>query len=230
MSVLYGVFLYMGVASLKGVQLIERIEIMFEPTKYQPDLDYLRHVPLRRVHLFTVIQLICLVVMWVLKTMKYISLSFPVLVLALCFVRKGMDFLFTQYELSWIDDLLPDIDSVRDGEKQLFSSNPKNLEVGEDEHGGSGSPSQQISSQSSVSGSLCPEAGPLLKGTLRAGHAALKESDEIFSLNMSQSVTTTSIWKRLLNASRNLDPEIRNSDDESQYANEAHYMIYFIYS
>ena len=40
------------------------------PAKYQPDYDYLRHVPIRRVHLFTAIQIICLIVLWVVKSVK----------------------------------------------------------------------------------------------------------------------------------------------------------------
>ena len=49
MPVLFGVFLYMGVSSLKGLQFVERILLFFIPTKYQPDYKYLKHVPLRRV-------------------------------------------------------------------------------------------------------------------------------------------------------------------------------------
>lgn len=44
MAVLYGVFLYMGAASLKGLQLFDRILIMFMPVKYQPDYMFLRQV------------------------------------------------------------------------------------------------------------------------------------------------------------------------------------------
>ena len=56
MPVLYGVLMYMGVSSLKGMQLIDRLAIIFMPPKYQPDHIYLRHVPLKKVHLFTAIQ------------------------------------------------------------------------------------------------------------------------------------------------------------------------------
>ncbi len=56
MPVLYGVLLYMGVASLRGMQFIDRIELFFMPPKHQPDYIYLRHVPLNRVYLFTFIQ------------------------------------------------------------------------------------------------------------------------------------------------------------------------------
>lgn len=44
MPVLFGVFLYMGVASLKGLQLFDRLLIMFMPVKYQPDYMFLRQV------------------------------------------------------------------------------------------------------------------------------------------------------------------------------------------
>lgn len=50
MPVLFGVFLYMGVASLKGLQLFDRILIMFMPVKYQPDYMFLRQVSGIRKH------------------------------------------------------------------------------------------------------------------------------------------------------------------------------------
>uniref|UniRef100_A0A671M1F5 Anion exchange protein n=1 Tax=Sinocyclocheilus anshuiensis TaxID=1608454 RepID=A0A671M1F5_9TELE len=46
MPVLYGVFLYMGVSSLKGIQFFDRIKLFGMPAKHQPDLIYLRYVPL----------------------------------------------------------------------------------------------------------------------------------------------------------------------------------------
>ncbi|KAK3611750.1 hypothetical protein CHS0354_014096 [Potamilus streckersoni] len=107
MPVLYGVFLYMGVAALNGMQLIQRILLFFMPLKYQPDYVYLRHVPLRRVHLYTAIQIVCLILLWVVKSVKVISIAFPVLVLATVFVRKGLDVIFTQRELKWLDEILP---------------------------------------------------------------------------------------------------------------------------
>ncbi|XP_064598184.1 electroneutral sodium bicarbonate exchanger 1-like isoform X3 [Liolophura sinensis] len=108
MPVLYGVFLYMGVSSLKGMQLVSRTLILFMPQKYQPDYMYLRHVRTKRVHIFTLIQIICLVVLWVIKTIKSISIAFPIMVLAMCFVRKGLDWIFTQRELKWLDDIMPE--------------------------------------------------------------------------------------------------------------------------
>lgn len=108
MPVLYGVFLYMGLTSLGDVQFIDRIAIVFMPAKYQPDYVYLRHVRTFRVHLFTLIQVLCFVGMWAIKSIKVTALGFPVMLLVLVIVRKLMDFVFTQTELYWLDHLLPE--------------------------------------------------------------------------------------------------------------------------
>uniref|UniRef100_A0A8B9ICS6 Anion exchange protein n=1 Tax=Anser brachyrhynchus TaxID=132585 RepID=A0A8B9ICS6_9AVES len=120
MPVLYGVFLYMGASSLKGIQLFDRIKLFWMPAKHQPDFIYLRHVPLRKVHLFTVIQLSCLVLLWIIKVSRA-AIVFPMMVLALVFVRKLMDFFFTKRELSWLDDLMPESKKkkLEDAEKEV---------------------------------------------------------------------------------------------------------------
>uniref|UniRef100_A0A3B3VW68 Anion exchange protein n=1 Tax=Poecilia latipinna TaxID=48699 RepID=A0A3B3VW68_9TELE len=76
--VLYGVFLYMGVASLNGVQFMDRLQLLLMPAKHQPDLIYLRHVPQRRIHLFTFIQVLCLALLWILKS-TVAAIIFPVM-------------------------------------------------------------------------------------------------------------------------------------------------------
>ncbi|XP_059688597.1 electroneutral sodium bicarbonate exchanger 1-like [Gavia stellata] len=107
MPVLYGVFLYMGVSSLGEIQFFDRLKLFWMPAKHQPDFIYLRHVPLRKVHFFTVIQLICLVLLWAIKVSRA-AIIFPMMVLALVFVRKAMDFCFSKRELSFLDDLMPE--------------------------------------------------------------------------------------------------------------------------
>ncbi|XP_063439652.1 electroneutral sodium bicarbonate exchanger 1-like isoform X2 [Mytilus trossulus] len=104
MPVLYGVFMYMGVSAFRGMQFKDRFLIMFMPVKYQPDRMYLRHVRINRVHLFTFFQILCLGILWAIKAVKTISIVFPVMVLGTCFVRKGMERIFTMNELKWLDD------------------------------------------------------------------------------------------------------------------------------
>lgn len=79
MPVLYGVFLYMGTAPLSEMHFFDRLRIVFMPAKYQPDFNYLRKVPLKRVHMYTAIQLVCFAVLWVVKTNETISISFPLM-------------------------------------------------------------------------------------------------------------------------------------------------------
>ncbi|KAM4635186.1 electrogenic sodium bicarbonate cotransporter 1-like isoform 3-T4 [Polymixia lowei] len=107
MPVLYGVFLYMGVASLNGVQFMDRLQLLLMPAKHQPDFIYLRHVPQRRIHLFTFIQVICLALLWILKS-TVAAIIFPIMILALVAVRKAMDYLFSQHDLSYLDDVIPE--------------------------------------------------------------------------------------------------------------------------
>lgn len=50
------------------------------PQKHQPDLPYLRHVRITRVHIFTFIQLLSLGGMFAVKSIKSIAITFPLLV------------------------------------------------------------------------------------------------------------------------------------------------------
>ncbi|XP_066570328.1 electrogenic sodium bicarbonate cotransporter 4 [Amia ocellicauda] len=117
MPVLYGVFLYMGVASLNGIQFWDRCKLYLMPAKHQPDYAYLRHVPLRKVHLFTVVQVVCLTVLWVLKS-TVAAIIFPVMILALIVVRKMLDLVFSQHDLAWLDDILPEKDKKKADDKK----------------------------------------------------------------------------------------------------------------
>lgn len=61
------------------LQFFDRLTLFAMPAKHQPDFVYLRHVPLRKVHLFTIIQLSCLVLLWLIKTSKA-AIVFPMMV------------------------------------------------------------------------------------------------------------------------------------------------------
>ncbi|XP_033356190.1 sodium bicarbonate cotransporter 3 isoform X12 [Bombus vosnesenskii] len=130
MPVLFGVFLYMGVASLKGLQFFDRILIMLMPVKYQPDYMFLRQVPLKRVHLFTTIQLTCLACLWIIKSFSSTSILFPLMLVVMIGIRKSLDLLFTQRELKILDDVMPepsrkhaeDLRQLESGEVDLIRS------------------------------------------------------------------------------------------------------------
>ncbi|XP_071008562.1 electrogenic sodium bicarbonate cotransporter 4-like isoform X2 [Oncorhynchus clarkii lewisi] len=132
MPVLYGVFLYMGVASLAGIQFWERIKLYLMPAKHQPDFSFLRHVPLRRVHLFTLVQIICLAVLWILKS-TVAAIIFPVMILGLMVVRKMMDLMFSQHDLAWLDDILPEKDKKKEKGGKKKKDNKKTKAAAETE-------------------------------------------------------------------------------------------------
>uniref|UniRef100_H1A3Y2 Anion exchange protein n=1 Tax=Taeniopygia guttata TaxID=59729 RepID=H1A3Y2_TAEGU len=130
MPVLYGVFLYMGVASLNGIQFWDRCKLFLMPAKHQPDYVFLRHVPLRRIHLFTLVQIVCLAVLWILKS-TVAAIIFPVMILALILVRRLLDFVFSQHDLAWIDNIIPEKEKKKEDDKKKkkkdFHKSPKKI-------------------------------------------------------------------------------------------------------
>uniref|UniRef100_A0A8C0WNY3 Anion exchange protein n=1 Tax=Castor canadensis TaxID=51338 RepID=A0A8C0WNY3_CASCN len=107
MPVLYGIFLYMGVAALSSIQFMKRVQLLLMPAKHQPDLLLLRHVSLNRVHIFTAIQLACLGLLWIIKSTPA-AIIFPLMLLGLVGVRKALEWVFSPQELLWLDELMPE--------------------------------------------------------------------------------------------------------------------------
>lgn len=71
LAVLYGFFLFLGVGTLDGNAMWDRILLLFtQPEKYPPN-HYVRRVPIRRIHLYTGIQVILLVLLWLDKSNFY---------------------------------------------------------------------------------------------------------------------------------------------------------------
>ncbi|KAF6101153.1 solute carrier family 4 member 7 [Phyllostomus discolor] len=176
MPVLYGVFLYMGVSSLKGIQFFDRIKLFGMPAKHQPDLIYLRYVPLWKVHIFTVIQLTCLVLLWVIKA-SAAAVVFPMMVLALVFIRKLMDLCFTKRELSWLDDLMPESKKKKEDDKKKKEKEEAERMLRADEE----------------TVHLPFEGGSLLQIPVKA----LKYSVDPSVVNISDEMAKTAQWKAL---------------------------------
>uniref|UniRef100_A0A4W6CAG4 Anion exchange protein n=1 Tax=Lates calcarifer TaxID=8187 RepID=A0A4W6CAG4_LATCA len=103
LAVLFGIFLYMGVMSLNGIQLTERLILLLMPPKYHPDQNYVRKVRTLRMHLFTVVQLTCLSLLWVVMATAA-ALAFPFVLLLTIPVRMLLlPHLFTRRELQSLD-------------------------------------------------------------------------------------------------------------------------------
>ncbi|KAM6461211.1 anion exchange protein 3 isoform 2-T3 [Liasis olivaceus] len=112
LAVLFGVFLYMGVTSLTGIQLYERLLLIFMPSKHHPDHVYVIKVKTWRMNLFTCIQLACIVLLWVVKS-TVASLAFPfVLIMTVPLRRFLLPRFFQERELKALDseDAEPNFD------------------------------------------------------------------------------------------------------------------------
>lgn len=86
MAVLFGLFLYMGFTSLGGNQFIDRLMLWVTDPKLYPETHYIKHVPIKSIHRFTLIQLACFLALWVLKASK-VGILFPLLIAALVPIR-----------------------------------------------------------------------------------------------------------------------------------------------
>uniref|UniRef100_A0A3Q2PQZ1 Anion exchange protein n=1 Tax=Fundulus heteroclitus TaxID=8078 RepID=A0A3Q2PQZ1_FUNHE len=103
LAVLFGIFLYMGVMSLNGIQLTERMLLLLMPPKYHPDHTYVRKVRTWRMHLFTCIQVVCLVVLWLVMSTQA-SLAFPfVLILTVPVKMFVLRRIFNEREMTCLD-------------------------------------------------------------------------------------------------------------------------------
>ncbi|KIG13092.1 Sodium bicarbonate cotransporter [Enhygromyxa salina] len=102
MPVLFGLFLYMGFATLTGNELADRAVLWFTDRNLYPETHYLRRVSRRKIHLFTIIQLGGLVALWVLKTSP-LGLLFPILIALLVPLRLALKRWFTDDELEALD-------------------------------------------------------------------------------------------------------------------------------
>lgn len=89
MSVLFGVFLFMGVGTLGGNQFADRLRLWFMDPERYPETHYLRAVPKRIIHLFTGVQLVCLALLWIVKS-SAIGIAFPFFVAMLVPVRMAL--------------------------------------------------------------------------------------------------------------------------------------------
>ena len=105
MAVLYGVFLYMGVVSLTGNQFFERLTLWLTDPGLYPRTHYLRQAPTSVIHRFTLVQMVCLVVLCgvTLSPNSSLRLSFPLFIALLVPVRLLVGRVFDAEHLVSLD-------------------------------------------------------------------------------------------------------------------------------
>ena len=117
-AVLFGVFLYLGVMSLSHIQFLDRVKLLIVPQNYHPDESYVRNVKTSKMHLFTVIQLICVGLLCVVK-LTDAAPAFPFFVVCLIPLRKFLERFFTAAELDELDN---EVEEVYDSDMDEFDA------------------------------------------------------------------------------------------------------------
>ena len=102
MSVVFGLFLYMGIASLRGNQFIDRLKLWVTDPALYPPTHYVRRVSRVVLHTFTLIQVICLAFLWAVKS-SALGVLFPLCIALLVPIRRNLVRVFSQRDLAFLD-------------------------------------------------------------------------------------------------------------------------------
>lgn len=162
--VLYGVFLYMGIASLSGNQFFERLLLLGrQPSLYpqQPFTDG-KKVPRRKLHAYTVLQLSLFALLYVVKAVKSIAIAFPLVIAACIPIRLYLlPRLFSTDELEALDG-----DDSHDDKPAAVAPAKVELQVGRktpmDNSGHSGHSLEDVAERVAPSAVLCSASAHIL--------------------------------------------------------------------
>ena len=107
-SVLFGVFLFLGVSSLSHIQLVERVKLLFIPSSHHPDETYVTNVKTSKMHFFTIIQVCCVCALIAMKLTVAAPL-FPFFIICMIPLRKLLERFFSNQELEALDTEVEDV-------------------------------------------------------------------------------------------------------------------------
>ena len=102
MAVLYGLFLFMGVVSMAGNQFFERLRLWLMDSSLYPTTHYIRRVPIWTIHRFTLLQLVCLLILGLVEITP-LGILFPLFIVLLVPVRFLAGRFFTAEQLEALD-------------------------------------------------------------------------------------------------------------------------------
>ncbi|CAM4764302.1 unnamed protein product [Rotaria magnacalcarata] len=118
-AALFGIFLYFGIVSISGTQLFSRLKMMFIPTKYHPNVGYLRRIRQMKRYAYTFIQIMAAGLLITIKVTNFAFLFPFILVLLVPFRKWCLPCIFTERELTELDgDEQPD--SIFDDEIDFY--------------------------------------------------------------------------------------------------------------
>ncbi|XP_029412730.1 sodium bicarbonate transporter-like protein 11 isoform X2 [Nannospalax galili] len=90
--VLYGLFLYIALTSLDGNQLFSRVALLLKEQTSYPPTHYIRRVPQRKIHYFTGLQVLQLLLLCAfgMSSLPYMKMVFPLIMIAMIPIRYNL--------------------------------------------------------------------------------------------------------------------------------------------
>ncbi|XP_039224299.1 sodium bicarbonate transporter-like protein 11 isoform X1 [Crotalus tigris] len=90
--VLYGLFLYIAFTSIDGNQLFERVALLLKEQTAYPPTHYIRRVPQRKIHYFTGLQVLQLLILcsFGMSPLPYMKMIFPLIMIGMIPIRYNL--------------------------------------------------------------------------------------------------------------------------------------------
>ncbi|XP_053561779.1 solute carrier family 4 member 11-like [Bombina bombina] len=90
--VLYGLFLYIALTSIDGSQLFERVVLLLKEQTAYPPTHYIRRVPQRKIHYFTGLQVVQLIILcgFGMSPLPYMKMIFPLIMIGMIPIRYNL--------------------------------------------------------------------------------------------------------------------------------------------
>uniref|UniRef100_A0A480RAL7 Sodium bicarbonate transporter-like protein 11 isoform X3 n=1 Tax=Sus scrofa TaxID=9823 RepID=A0A480RAL7_PIG len=90
--VLYGLFLYIALTSIDGNQLCARMALLLKDQTSYPPTHYIRRVPQRKIHYFTGLQVLQLLLLCAfgMSTLPYMKMIFPLIMIVMVPIRYNL--------------------------------------------------------------------------------------------------------------------------------------------
>ncbi|XP_047708758.1 solute carrier family 4 member 11 isoform X3 [Prionailurus viverrinus] len=90
--VLYGLFLYIALTSIDGNQLFERVALLLKDQTSYPPTHYIRRVPQRKIHYFTGLQVMQLLLLCAfgMSNLPYMKMIFPLIMIVMIPIRYNL--------------------------------------------------------------------------------------------------------------------------------------------
>ncbi|NXB97801.1 S4A11 protein, partial [Orthonyx spaldingii] len=87
--VLFGLFLYIALTSIDGNQLFERVALLLKEQTAYPPTHYIRRVPQRKIHYFTGLQVLQLLILCAfgMSPLPYMKMIFPLIMIGMVPIR-----------------------------------------------------------------------------------------------------------------------------------------------